>query len=163
MGLSEADSGHLVVAVVLTYLLGFERDLRGAPTGDRVFALVGLGSGVIGIIAANGAPNVLAGAITGIGFIGGGLVFRQAFGNQQILTGVTTAAALFTAVAVGAAAGQGRIVVAMVATALALFVLEIRHIKILNMLDGRRWASHFSDDDATSPERAKADDRASDQ
>jgi putative Mg2+ transporter-C (MgtC) family protein len=162
MGMSVADSCHLLVAVGLTYLLGFERDLRGAPTGDRVFALVGAGSGVIGIIAAHGAPNVLAGAITGIGFIGGGLVFRQAFGGQQILTGVTTAAALFAAVAVGAAAGQGRLIVAMVATALALFVLEIRHIKILNMLDGRRWSRHFSNDE-DSDAASNADEQPSDQ
>jgi hypothetical protein len=97
MGLSGADAGHLLVAAALTYLLGFERDLRGAPGGDRVFALVGLGSGVMGIIAAHGAPNVLAGAITGIGFIGGGLVFWQALGTQQVVMGVTTAAAIFAA------------------------------------------------------------------
>lgn len=74
---SGPDAVHLVVAVALTYLLGFERDLRAAPTGDRGFALVGAGTGVVGIIAAHGAPNVLAGAITGIGFIGGGLVFGR--------------------------------------------------------------------------------------
>ena len=89
MGMSEVDAAHLLVAVALTYLLGFERDLRGAPTGDRVFALVGAGAGVVGIIASNGAPNALAGAITGIGFIGGGLVFRQALGSQQVVTGIT--------------------------------------------------------------------------
>jgi hypothetical protein len=93
MGMSWVDAAHLVVAVTLTYLLGFERDLRGAVTGDRVFALVGAGAGVIGIIAAHGAPNVLAGAITGIGFIGGGLVWRQASGAQQVVKGITTAAA----------------------------------------------------------------------
>jgi len=49
MGVSGPDAAHLVVAVMLTYLLGFERDLRGAPTGDRVFALVGAGTGVVGI------------------------------------------------------------------------------------------------------------------
>jgi putative Mg2+ transporter-C (MgtC) family protein len=147
MSLSGADAAHLVVAVALTYLLGFERDLRGAPTGDRVFALVGLGTGVVGIIAAHGAPNVLAGAITGIGFIGGGLVFRQAFGSQQRVMGVTTAAAIFAAAAIGAAAGQGRMLVAGVATALALFVLEIRHLRWLSVLDGRRWARYFPDDD----------------
>jgi putative Mg2+ transporter-C (MgtC) family protein len=164
MGLSGADAGHLVVAVALAYLLGFERDLRGAPTGDRVFALVGVGSGVIGIIATHGAPFVLAGAFTGIGFIGGGVVFRQAFGHQQVLTGITTAAALFTATAVGAAAGEGRLMVALVATALALLVLEIRHIKILSVLDGRRWSKYFgSDDDAPIHVPAKADDRPSDQ
>jgi putative Mg2+ transporter-C (MgtC) family protein len=145
--MSGADSVHLVIAVALTYLLGFERDLRGAGAGDRVFALVGAGAGTIGIIAAHGAPNVLAGAITGIGFIGGGLVLHQAFGRQQVVRGMTTAAAIFAATAIGAAAGQGRLMVAVVATALSLFVLEIRHIKALSMLDGQRWANRFSDDE----------------
>jgi putative Mg2+ transporter-C (MgtC) family protein len=148
-----------VVAVVLTYLLGFERDLRGAPTGDRVFALVGAGTGVIGIIAAHGAPNVLAGAITGIGFIGGGLVFRQSVGSQQVVTGVTTAAALFAAAAIGAAAGQGRLLVAVVATALSLLVLEIRHVRWLRVLDGRRWARYFPDDDKPAPPDKPAEDQ----
>jgi putative Mg2+ transporter-C (MgtC) family protein len=146
MDSSWVDSGHLAVAVALTYLLGFERDVRGAPTGDRVFALVGAGSGVVGIIATHGAPNALAGAITGIGFIGGGLVFRQALGSQQVVMGITTAAAIFAAAGIGAAAGQGRLLVAAMATALALFVLEIRHIRWLSMLDGRRWAKYFPDD-----------------
>ncbi|HZR49532.1 MAG TPA: MgtC/SapB family protein [Streptosporangiaceae bacterium] len=144
---SLAEAGHLAVAVGLTYALGFERDLRGAPAGDRVFALIGAGSGVVGIIAANGAPNALAGAITGIGFIGGGLVFRQAVGRAQVVMGITTAAAIFAAAAIGAAAGQGRLVVATAATLLALFVLELRHIKFLSVLDGRHWTDRFSSDD----------------
>jgi putative Mg2+ transporter-C (MgtC) family protein len=158
MGLSWADAAHLVVAVALTYLLGFERDLRGAPTGDRVFALVGAGTGVIGLLALHGAPNALAGAITGIGFIGGGLVFRQAFGSQQVVMGVTTAAALFAAAAIGAAAGQGRLLIAVVATALTLFVLEIRHLRWLRVLDGRRWARYFTDDNATAQPDAPPDE-----
>jgi putative Mg2+ transporter-C (MgtC) family protein len=152
LALSGADAGHLAAAVGFTYALGFERDLRGAPTGDRVFALIGAGSGVVGIIAAHGAPNALAGAITGIGFIGGGLVFRQEVGRKNVVMGITTAAAIFAAAAIGAAAGQGRLLVALVATALALFVLEIRHNKVLSFLDGRRWASHFSDDEQQPPD-----------
>lgn len=148
MGMSGVDSVHLVVAVALTYLMGFERDLRGAPTGDRVFALVGAGSGAVGIMAAHGAPNALAGAITGIGFIGGGLVFRQAVGKQQIVMGITTAGAIFAAAAIGLAAGEGRLLVATVATALSLLVLEIRHTRWLKLLDGRRWAGYFPDDNA---------------
>jgi putative Mg2+ transporter-C (MgtC) family protein len=151
MGMSGIDAAHLVIAVALTYLLGFERDVRGAPTGDRVFALVGAGSGVVGIIAAQGAPNALAGAITGIGFIGGGLVFRQREGAQQVVMGITTAGAIFAAAAIGLAAGEGRILVASVATALVLFVLEIRHIRWLRVLDGRRWARYFPDDSGTAP------------
>lgn len=156
--MSGVDAAHLVVAVALTYLLGFERDLRGAPTGDRVFALVGAGSGVVGILAQHGAPNALAGAITGIGFIGGGLVFRQVLGSQQVITGVTTAAAIFAATAIGLAAGQGRLLVAVVATALSLFVLEIRHIRWLRVLDGRRWARYFPDDNRPV-EPGEPDDR----
>jgi putative Mg2+ transporter-C (MgtC) family protein len=147
MDLSVIDAGHLAVAAALTYLLGFERDLRGAAAGDRVFGLVGLGAGVVGIIAAHGAPNVLAGAITGIGFIGGGLVLHEALGRQQVVRGITTAGAIFAATAIGAAAGQGRLLVAGVATALSLFILEIRHIKVLNMLDGERWAQRFHNDE----------------
>jgi putative Mg2+ transporter-C (MgtC) family protein len=152
LALSGADAGHLVVAVALTYALGFERDLRSAPTGDRVFALIGAGAGVVGIIAAHGAPNALAGAITGIGFIGGGLVFRQTISrNQSVVMGITTAAAIFATAAIGAAAGQGRLLVATVATALALLVLEIRHLKLLNFLDGRRYSHRFTKDEANAP------------
>jgi putative Mg2+ transporter-C (MgtC) family protein len=159
MGPSGADAVHLIVAVALTYLLGFERDLRGAPTGDRVFALVGAGTGVLGIIAAHGAPNVLAGAITGIGFIGGGLVFRQAYGKQQVVMGITTAAAIFAAAAIGAAAGEGRLLIAAVTTALSLLVLEIRHIRVLSMLDGRRWTRHFSDDEGAAKPDSPPEDQ----
>jgi putative Mg2+ transporter-C (MgtC) family protein len=90
----------------------------------------------MGIIAAHGAPNVLAGAITGIGFLGGGLVYRQAFGRQQVVKGITTAAAIFAAAAIGASAGQGRLLIAGVAAALSLLVLEIRHVSVLSLLDG---------------------------
>jgi MgtC family len=71
-----ADVMHLLVAAALTYTLGFERDLRGAPAGDRVFALIGVGAGIVGVLAVHGAPTALQGALTGIGFIGAGLVFR---------------------------------------------------------------------------------------
>ena len=56
----------LVVAVALTYLLGFERDLRGAATGDRVFALVGAGARVT--LDASGA--VAAASVVFIGVDG---------------------------------------------------------------------------------------------
>jgi putative Mg2+ transporter-C (MgtC) family protein len=148
LALSGADVGHLAVAAGLTYALGFERAVRGAAAGDRVFCMIGTGSGVIGLIAAHGAPNALAGAITGVGFIGGGLVFRQAVGRRQAVVGLNTAAAIFAAAAIGAAAGQGRLLVAGFAALLTAFVLEIRHIRVLGMLDGRRWIGRVRDDEA---------------
>jgi putative Mg2+ transporter-C (MgtC) family protein len=116
LALSGADTGHLAVAAGLTYALGFERAVRGAAAGDRVFCMIGTGSGVIGLIAVHGAPNALAGAITGVGFIGGGLVFRQAVGRSQMVVGLNTAAAIFACAAIGAAAGQGRLLVPGFAT-----------------------------------------------
>ena len=147
LALSGADVGHLAVAAGLTYALGFERAVRGAAAGDRVFCMIGTGSGVIGLIATHGAPNALAGAITGVGFIGGGLVFRQAAGRRQTVVGLNTAAAIFACAAIGAAAGQGRLMVAGFATLLTAFVLEIQHVRWLSMLDGRRWAGKIRDDD----------------
>jgi putative Mg2+ transporter-C (MgtC) family protein len=152
LALSGTDVGHLAVAAGLTYALGFERAVRGAAAGDRVFCMIGTGSGVVGIIAAHGAPNALAGAITGVGFIGGGIVFRQAAGRMQLVLGLNTAAAIFAAAAIGAAAGQGRLLVAGVATVITGFVLEIRHVRVLNMLDGRRWTGKVRDDDIAPEE-----------
>jgi putative Mg2+ transporter-C (MgtC) family protein len=154
-----ADVVHVLVATALTYALGFERDLRDAPAGDRVFALIGVGAGIVGVLAAHGAPTALQGALTGIGFIGAGLVFRQEQGHLQMIRGLTTAAAIFAAAAIGAAAGEGRLVLATAATAFALLVLEIRHIRLLRLLDGRRWASRFHDDESPGrPAEAAADD-----
>jgi putative Mg2+ transporter-C (MgtC) family protein len=158
LALSGADVGHLAAAVGMTYALGFERAVRGATAGDRVFSLIGAGAGVVGIIATHGAPNALAGAITGVGFIGGGLVFRQAVGRNHVVVGLNTAAAIFAAAAIGAAAGQGRLLVAGAATLLALLVLEIRHVRVLNMLDGRRWAVRFRDDDTVTGDRLPPED-----
>ena len=138
---------HVLMAAALTYALGFERDLRGAPAGDRVFSLIGVGAGIVGVFAVHGAPNALQGALTGIGFIGGGVVFRQEQGQLHLVRGLTTAAALFAAVAIGAAAGEGRLVLATVATAVTLLVLELRYIRVLQLLDGRRWESRFRNDE----------------
>jgi putative Mg2+ transporter-C (MgtC) family protein len=150
---------HLLVAAALTYALGFERDLRGATAGDRVFALIGVGTGIVGVLAVHGAPTALQGALTGIGFIGAGLVFRQQQGRQQLIRGLTTAAAIFAAAAIGAAAGEGRLLLATAATAIALLVLEMRYIPLLRRLDGRRWASRFRDDEwLRGPGEAAADD-----
>ena len=83
---------RLGLAFVLTYVLGFERELRGSPAGDRTFALIGVAGAVIGMIAVNGAQGILSGAATGVGFIGAALVFRPGISQSGVLHGVTTAA-----------------------------------------------------------------------
>jgi uncharacterized membrane protein YhiD involved in acid resistance len=139
---------RVLVGWGLTFVLGFERAVRGAPAGDRTFSLVGAGTALIGTLSLS-SPAVLGGAVTGIGFIGGGLCFRQAAQDKEILHGVTTAASIFGAAAIGAAAGVGHIWLAVIATAAVFVSLEIRHLPLFRLLDARRWEPYFHSDDHT--------------
>jgi putative Mg2+ transporter-C (MgtC) family protein len=142
---------RVVIAFALTFVLGFERELRGSPAGDRTFSLIGTASAVLGNLAGVGSPNAIAGAVTGIGFIGGGIVFRRAIGKGEMISGITTAAAIFATAAIGAAAGAGLPAVAALATALVLISLEGPHLPLLRLVDARRWAPSFRDDADTYP------------
>lgn len=82
---------------------------------------------MIGALSANNAPN----AVTGVGFIGAGLTFRQSIKAHEVVRGVTTAASILAAAAIGAAAGEGLFLVAAAATGLVLLVLEIRYLPVL--------------------------------
>ncbi|MFL6116142.1 MAG: MgtC/SapB family protein [Catenulispora sp.] len=156
---SLAQLGRLAVAFLLSYLLGFERDLRGAPAGDRTFALIGVGSAIIATLARDGnAPNALAGVITGVGFIGAGVVFRPSAGQSprrhavDTVKGLTTAATIFAAAAIGAACGFDRLLLAAGGTVLVLLALEVRYIPVLKVADGRHWAPRFANDEAAPAE-----------
>ena len=137
---------RLGVTFGLTFVLGFERQLRGSPAGNRTFSLIGLGAAVIGLLSEAAAPNALAGAVTGIGFIGADLVFRQQEGRSEVVRGVTTASAIFVTAAIGAAAGEGRLLVATVATVLVLLSLELPHVPGLRLLDAARYEPRFTPD-----------------
>lgn len=146
---------HLVAALALTWAIGFERELRGSAAGDRTFSLIGLGSAVIAYLALDRAPNALAGVVTGIGFIGAGVIIHGARSpaapgtagdeptvdddDMREVRGVTTAATIYLAAAVGAACGQGELLLAALTTGAALFLLEVRHARALRWLDGRHW------------------------
>lgn len=148
-------AAHLLVALALTWAIGFERELRGSAAGDRTFALLGIGSAVIGYLALDGAPNALAGVVTGIGFLGAGVIIHDSradtdrpAGNGALggVKGVTTAATIFLAAAVGAAAGQGQLLLATLATVISILLLEVRHLRILRFFDGRHWRGELLDD-----------------
>ncbi|HEX4819326.1 MAG TPA: MgtC/SapB family protein [Acidimicrobiales bacterium] len=132
----------VALAFVLSYLVGFERELRGSAAGDRTYALVGTGAAAITTVAVSSSPQAIAGIVTGIGFIGAGLVVR---GGQGMLRGMTSAATIFAVAAIGIVAGYGREWLAIGVTALVLVDLELRHLPVLRYLDARRYAR--DDDD----------------
>ncbi len=125
---------RLVIALLLGGLVGVERTLAGKTAGMRTYALVSMGSSLfalvsllvserlIGTVAFN--PIVLGPAIiSGIGFIGAGLVFHN---NTDMRTsGLTSAAGLWVAAGIGMAAGFGLYYLAIISALLTLLIFTI--------------------------------------
>jgi putative Mg2+ transporter-C (MgtC) family protein len=134
---------RILVGFGLAYVIGFERELRGSVAGDRTFSLVGAGAAAITAVAAKTSPQAIAGVITGVGFIGAGVVFR---GSMGTIRGVTTAACIFACASIGIVVGFGHLLLAVIATALLLLTLELQHIPFLRWLDAKNYASRFEND-----------------
>ncbi len=135
---------HVAVAFMLSFAIGFEREVRGAPAGDRTYSLVGTGAAAITAVTIGPAPQAIAGIVTGIGFIGAGFVFH----SDRVLKGITSAATIFAVAAIGIVAGTGHAWLAAALTALVLVDLELRQIPFLRMFDSRRYVDRVRDDDA---------------
>jgi putative Mg2+ transporter-C (MgtC) family protein len=121
---------RLVLAPVLGGMLGQERQQHGKVAGLRTHMLVALASAtfVVGTLAMTHGnqediARVVQGVAAGIGFIGAGTIMKHSDGDQII--GLTTAAGLWMAAAIGVAVGMGAIIVSMVGTFVGWFILEI--------------------------------------
>jgi putative Mg2+ transporter-C (MgtC) family protein len=129
-------------AFVLSTAIGIERQARHKAAGMRTQALVGVGSALFVIISKYGFQDALANSgmrvdpsrvaasiVSGIGFIGAGVVFTQ----RNHVHGLTTAASVWITAAIGSACGAGMWAPALACTALyfvavLIFPLFIRHI-----------------------------------
>jgi putative Mg2+ transporter-C (MgtC) family protein len=113
------------VAVLCGAIVGLERQLRGKPAGVRTSILVCLGTSVFmhlgaGISGAGSDPTrVLGQLVTGIGFLGAGVMFSR----QGVVTGVTTAAVIWMLAAIGAAIGIGYFTGAVVLSVVVVAIL----------------------------------------
>lgn len=121
----EAELVPLAVALVLSSIIGIEREIRQKIAGLRTHALVGMGSAVFMLVSKFGFddilvpgrvvlnPGQLAGQIiTGIGFLGGGIIFVR----RESARGIITAASIWVVAAVGMAAGSGLYTLAIATT-----------------------------------------------
>lgn len=135
--------GRVALGALLGYLIGFEREYRGKSAGERTFGLLALGAAAVtgaGVLFfPTSAEKVIAGVITGVGFLGAGLIFRErdATGQGQVL-GLTTAASSWAAAAVGILAGAGLYLSAVAACAIILAILEINRLPIYRKIDPGR-------------------------
>ncbi len=121
---------RLVAAGLLGGLIGMEREFRAKEAGVRTHFIVALGSALFMIISEfafegkqHDAARVAAQVVSGIGFIGAGVIIFQ----RNVVRGVTTAAGLWVAAAIGLACGDGMYPVAIAATLLTVLCLEMMH------------------------------------
>src|SRR5271156_3601257 len=116
IGQSWLQLSELALAFVLSALIGLEREIRQKSAGLRTYTLVGVSSALIMLVSKYGFPDILengrvvldpsrvaAQIVTGIGFIGGGVIFVR----KDIVRGLTTASIVWLTAAVGMAAGAG--------------------------------------------------------
>ncbi len=123
---------RLIIATVLGGLIGLERETGKRPAGLRTYMLVSLGSALFTVLsiyafplhgAAQDTARVAAQIVVGIGFLGAGTLWR----SQNAVHGLTTAAGLWVAAAIGMAVGSGFMLLAAVSTILVLIILAVLH------------------------------------
>lgn len=122
---------RLTVATLIGSVLGLNRELKGKPAGMRTYALVMLGAALLAMMCTSPesgqTPNmdalsrVMQGIVTGIGFLGAGVILRD--DTTHRIQGLTTAATVWLAAGLGVACGIGYWKPMLVATVLALIVL----------------------------------------
>ena len=120
---------RLLVAGLLGGAIGFEREFRAKEAGVRTHFIVALGSALFMLIsqyAFSGQydhSRVAAQVVSGIGFIGAGVIIFQ----KNVVRGITTAAGLWVAAAIGLACGAGMYPIAIAAMLLTVICLEAMH------------------------------------
>ena len=126
---------RLFAAGLLGGLIGLEREFRAKEAGVRTHFIVALGSALFMIISEfafegkqHDAARVAAQVVSGIGFIGAGVIIFQ----RNAVRGITTAAGLWVAAAIGLACGDGMYSVAIAAAIFTVLCLEMMHFVTLH-------------------------------
>ena len=130
---------RLSAAALAGVTLGLNRDLHGKPTGVRTLGLVALGSALVVLAIAQGsnaeASRVIQGIVTGIGFLGAGVIVRSNEAEQ--VHGLTTAACVWLTACIGAACGisEWRIILLSAPLVFAILIFGGPFEKMIH----RRW------------------------
>lgn len=121
---------RLLLASVLGFILGFEREQQGKAAGVRTHMLVAIGSAMFVLVPQQTGiepadmSRVIQGLVAGVGFLCAGTILKHGAGEQQV-QGLTTAAGLWMTAAIGMACGLGREATAVLSALLALAVLQL--------------------------------------
>ncbi len=132
---------RLGVAAILGIAIGFERQWRQRATGLHTSTLVAVGAALFalldGIIGAGDTTRIVAGVVTGVGFIAGGVILRSGVN----ITGLNTAATIWATSAMGALAGFGLWLEAAIGAGVIIF-LNLLLQPLADAIDARTKARH---------------------
>jgi putative Mg2+ transporter-C (MgtC) family protein len=127
---------HLIkigISLILGVIIGIEREMKSRTAGLRTIILITVGSCLFTIISVeltNGETDrIAANIITGIGFLGAGVVFK----DENRVSGLTTAATIWAVSAIGMAVGGGFYIIAFITSALVLLILSL--LQLDNLID----------------------------
>lgn len=146
-----------VVAVILGGLIGLEREWHGCEAGIRTYGAVALGSCVFALLSTHittgNNPHVIAAnVVTGIGFLGAGVILRQ---NGNIV-GLTTSATLWATASIGLATGYGMYTLAVLVTVLIFGLLAVHHLPGWHRLKGPENSPLIIDGQTSSKGRGES-------
>jgi putative Mg2+ transporter-C (MgtC) family protein len=116
--------------------IGYQRERAGKAAGLRTHILISSGAALFTLVSIYGfiisgavvdISRVAAGVVVGVGFIGAGVIFRGLSGEG--VAGLTTAASMWAAAAIGLAAGTGMYLISVIATAVTVGVLFLPKVR----------------------------------
>lgn len=124
--------GKLLLSIILSGMVGWQREKSKTPAGLRTHMLVALGATVftvisdqLGIISGLDSTRITASIVAGIGFLGAGTIIHQ----SDSVRGLSTAASIWTVAAVGMAVGYGMYFLSVSAAVLTLLILMLEGIE----------------------------------
>lgn len=130
--------GQLILSMILGGIIGAERENLHKAAGVRTLALVAMGATLFTVLSLSvegDTTRIAAQIISGIGFIGAGIIIF----DQHKIQGLTTAAALWATAAVGMAVGFGQYAVAILTTLMVLIVLYgMRKMNLDEKIEGKK-------------------------
>lgn len=120
----------VILSALLGALIGYERERAAKPAGLRTHILLSMGATLFTILSYEAFPGsdparIAANIITGIGFIGAGVIIQQ----ERKVVGVTTAASLWITTAIGMAVGTGYYFLSIVASLISFIVLRLKFLE----------------------------------
>jgi putative Mg2+ transporter-C (MgtC) family protein len=134
---------QVLVALSLGFLIGIERQMHGSNAGLRTCALVSMGACLFGLASTHvhgptfyhsivDPSRIAAQIVTGVGFLGGGVIFR----DKNNTRGLTTAAIIWITAAIGLAVAFEMFFLAVLTTALCILVLTMNRWSIFSRFFG---------------------------